>query len=259
MPVDARLHPGGRRVIPESSTRSGSYSEQDHATWATLLRAYESRLDAVACPEVVEGFQRLNLTERISSLAELSDRVERLCGWRVEPVDGLVSGAEFVAMLGRRSYPITVHMRPPEEIEFSALPDLFHDVVGHLPLLVHRPYTEFLERFAEVLATYSQSSAAATALGRFYWHTTDVGLASDVDRPRIFGAAILTSSAECDRATAPTTARVPFDLQAAGRATYDIHQVQERYFVTESLAELLGTGPRLDAWARQVATAGQVR
>jgi phenylalanine-4-hydroxylase len=232
-----------------------TYSEQDHDTWATVLDAYLSRLDAVACTEVIDGFERLGLSHRICDLAELSDRVEGLCGWRLEPVGGLVSGADFVALLNSRRYPITAHMRAPEEAEFSRLPDLFHDVVGHVPLLVHRPYTEFLEHFAAVLATYSSSAAAVTALGRFYWYTTEIGLASDVDRPKVFGAAILTSSAECSRAVAPDTTRVPFDLDEAGRTSYDIYQMQERYFVAESLAQLVRTGPQLEEWARRMAIA----
>lgn len=233
----------------------GSYSEEDHDTWATVLDAYVSRLDRLSCPAVIDGFERLRLGRRICHLAELSDRVERLCGWRLEPVAGLVSGADFVAMLLRRRYPVTRTMRRPDEVEFSPLPDLFHDVVGHLPLLVYRPYTQFLENFAEVLAAYSRSPRVATALGRFYWHTTEIGLAGDIDRPKIFGAAILTSSAECSRAVAPSTPRAPFDLDSAAETGYDIYGVQERYFVSESLEQLCEVGPGLEVWARRAAAA----
>jgi phenylalanine-4-hydroxylase len=238
----------------EAPTFFPTYSEQDHDTWATVFDAYLSRLDAVACAEVIDGFERLCLSHRICDLAKLSSQVEELCGWRLEPVGGLVSGPDFISMLIRRKYPVTTHIRAPDEVEFSPLPDLFHDVVGHLPLLVYGPYTQFLERFAAVLATYSSSAQAATALGRFFWHTTEVGLVSDVDRPKIFGAAIMTSGGECARAVASSTSRMPFDLEEVGRTSYDIHEMQERYFVAESLAQLFETGPQLEAWARRLAS-----
>lgn len=239
----------------ESPRGENRYCEKDHETWARVLDMYMSRLDAIACPAVVDGFDRLELTRRICDLAELSDRVERICGWRLQPVAGLVSGADFVAMLRRRKYPVTRVMRRADAAEFSPLPDLFHDVVGHLPLLVHAPYAAFLEYFAEVLAAYSPSPTVASALGRFYWYTTEIGLAGDVDRPKIFGAAILTSSAECSRALAAATPRVPLDLDVAARTSYDIYGIQQRYFVSESLDQLCEFGPQLAAWAKRAAAA----
>lgn len=240
-------------AVGESPVGGHRYSEEDRETWALVLDTYISRLDTLACPAVVDGFDRLGLTRHICDLAELSDRVERICGWRLQPVAGLVSGADFVAMLQRRTYPVTRFMRGANEAEFSPLPDLFHDVVGHLPLLVHAPYTAFLEHFAEVLAQYSPSPTVAAALGRFYWHTTEIGLAGDVDRPEIFGAAILTSSAECSRALAAGTPRVPLDLDVVARTSYDIYGIQERYFVSESLDQLCEFGPQLAGWAERVA------
>jgi phenylalanine-4-hydroxylase len=230
------------------------YSAQDHDTWSKVFDSYTSRLETVACAEVIDGFERLGLTGRIGDLAKLSDRVEGLCGWRLEPVDGLVSGTDFASMLRDRRYPITVHMRAPEEAEFSMLPDLFHDVVGHLPLLIYRPYTKFLENFAVALTASMSSARAVTALSRFFWHTTEIGLAGHIDRPKVFGAAILTSSAECSRAVAPSTLRVPFDLDELGRTGYDIYEVQASYFVTEGLDQMFETGPELEAWARRAAT-----
>lgn len=229
-----------------------AYDEQAHQTWATLLDGYRARLPKMACREVVEGFDKLHIGRRVEDIPRLSDRVHDLCGWRLEPVDGLLPEPEFFALLNRRIYPMAALMRSPSEIDFAELPDTFHDVLGHLPLLVHPPYTRFLERYAEVVSRHLDAAPVVRALGRLYWYTTETGLLLENGEQKVFGAAILTSRAECDNARSPHTQKLPFDLDRVFDTSYDNFRLQPWYFVIESFDVLLGIAEQLEDHARKL-------
>lgn len=229
-----------------------AYSQEDHATWATLLEGYVGRLRKFGCREAIAGFEKLGFRDRVESVAELSDRVHDLCGWRLQPVEGLLPHREFIDLLGRKLYPMAVHVRSPEELEFSELPDLFHDALGHLPLLVHPRYTEFLDRYSRAVSQYLDVPKAVEAFARFYWYTTETGLLIEDGREKIFGAAILTSRAECENVMSENVRKLRLDLQSVLDYKYDSFNLQPLYFVIESFESLLTATEELISGARSL-------
>ncbi len=228
------------------------YDDQDHRTWAMLLDGYLERLPRFGCREVVEGFEKLGIGSRVEDISRLSDRVYALCGWRLTPVDGLLPEPEFFALLNQRVYPMTAQMRSPRELDFAELPDTFHDVLGHLPLLVHAPYARFLERYAAVVSRYLDSEHVVRSLGRLYWYTTETGLLVEDGEEKVFGAAILTSRAECSNATSSRTQKLALDPDQIFDTNYDNFKLQPWYFVIESFDSLLAIAEDLENHARRL-------
>jgi phenylalanine-4-hydroxylase len=229
-----------------------AYGEQDHHTWSTLLDGYLERLPEHGCREVIAGFQELRIGRRVEDVAMLSERVQALCGWRLAPVDGLLPERDFFALLSRKVYPMAAKMRQPSELDFAELPDTFHDMLGHLPLLVHPPYTRFLERYVQVATRFIDSEPVVRALGRLYWYTTETGLVMEDGRERIFGAAIMTSRAECKNAMSSGTRKLPLELDLVFDTSYDNFKVQPWYFVIESFDGLLAIAEDLDVRAESL-------
>src|SRR3989337_2168977 len=55
--------------------------------------------------------------------------------------------AEAHALFRRRAnrrFPVTVWLRKPEEVDYIAEPDVFHDFFGHVPLLYDPVYADHL-------------------------------------------------------------------------------------------------------------------
>lgn len=229
-----------------------STSEQDHRTWSILLDAYLDRLPGLACREVLEGFEKLSIDHHVADIPSLSDRIHDICGWRLKAVDGLLPEPEFFALLNERVYPMAAQMRSPSELDFAELPDTFHDVLGHLPLLVHRPFSRFLECYARVVSQYLDSEWVVRALGRLYWYTTETGLLMEDGEQKVYGAAILTSRAECDNARAADVQKLPLDLDRVFDTNYDNFKLQPWYFVIESFDSLLALGEDLEGHARKL-------
>ena len=172
-------------------------------------------------------------------MGRLSDRLEALTGWRVVAVRGLVPDEVFFDHLANRRFPAGAFLRSEAELDYIEEPDVFHDIFGHVPLLADPVYAAYLQ-------AYGQAGARAMARGRLknlarlYWYTVEFGLIEEAGALRLFGAGIMSSTAESVFALEdPSPHRVRFDLERVMRTDYIIDDFQQVYFVIDSFEALL--------------------
>jgi phenylalanine-4-hydroxylase len=171
-------------------------------------------------------------------LEEASERLQRLTGFEVIGVPGLIPEADFFAHLAERRFPVTVWMRRREELDYLVEPDLFHDFFGHLPMLAHTVFANFVQAYGAIGA-HAREPAALKMLARLYWYTVEFGLVATPRGLRAYGAGILSSSGETIYATKATgPARIGFDLQRVLRTNYLIDAYQKTYFVLDDIEQL---------------------
>ncbi len=220
--------------------RWDSYSAEEHERWDRLAARQRHLLPGRACPEYLEALESLRLSESgIPDFERLSDRLERISGWRVVPVADLVPDAVFFEHLANRRFPAGAFIRPEAELDYLEEPDVFHDVFGHVPLLAHPVFSGFMQ-------AYGQGGLRAEGLGvlhhlaRLYWYTVEFGLVSTDAGLRIFGAGIMSSASETVFALEDRSPhRIRFDLERVMRTRYAIDDFQQCYFVVDSLEALL--------------------
>jgi phenylalanine-4-hydroxylase len=103
-------------------------------------------------PGYVEGFRRLILPwSSIPTVGEVSEALSEF-GWRAVCVDGYLPTRVYAGLLARQIFPVARHIRRPEHLDFSPAPDLAHDLVGHIPMLVCAEHGQFLRRLAAAMA-----------------------------------------------------------------------------------------------------------
>jgi phenylalanine-4-hydroxylase len=216
-----------------------AYSEEEHDIWWTLHRRQLSLLNEHAAPEFLAGLRLLDIdARRIPVLEEASERLQRLTGFEVIGVPGLIPEADFFAHLAERRFPVTVWMRRRDELDYLVEPDLFHDFFGHLPMLAHTVFANFVQAYGAVGAR-ARHPAALKMLARLYWYTVEFGLVATPRGLRAYGAGILSSSGETVYATrASGPARIGFDLQRVLRTNYLIDAYQKTYFVLDDIEQL---------------------
>jgi phenylalanine-4-hydroxylase len=216
-----------------------AYTADEHAIWRTLFERQSGLMAEHAAPEFTAGLRLLGVdSHRIPVLEEASERLQRLTGFEVIGVPGLIPEADFFAHLAERRFPVTVWMRRREELDYLVEPDLFHDFFGHLPMLAHTVYANFIQAYGAIGA-HAQSPAALKMLARLYWYTVEFGLVATPRGLRAYGAGILSSSGEtvyAAKATGP--ARIGFDLQRVLRTNYLIDSYQKTYFVLDDIEQL---------------------
>jgi phenylalanine-4-hydroxylase len=91
-------------------------------------------------------------------------------------------------------------------------------------------------RLADAGAARGRASESTRA-SRLYWWTAEYGLVGSLDRPRIYGAGLLSSIGESTHCLSDAVERVPLSL-ACVEQDYDITTMQPRLFVARDFDEL---------------------
>ena len=236
-----------RRPLPEAPRADGTvdqhwdaYTPAEHAVWRTLHARQLRTLPGRACDAFLQGLRALPLDgEGIPDFRRLNDRLHAATGWQVVAVPGLVPDAVFFEHLAHRRFPAGHFIRRADELDYLEEPDVFHDVFGHLPMLMHPVLADFVQAYGAG-GLRAQRLGRLAQLARVYWYTVEFGLLQQADGLRLYGAGIASSFAESRFAVDdPSPHRLRFDLQRVMRTRYRIDDFQACYFVLRDLDELL--------------------
>ena len=215
------------------------YSQEEHAIWRLLFERQQRLLVGRACREYLAGLDGLDVAASgIPDFRRLSGILDRATGWRIVAVPGLVPDEVFFAHLARRRFPSTCFIRRRDQLDYLQKPDIFHDICGHVPLLMNPVFADYLQ-------AYGEGGLKALGLGhlqrlaRLYWYTVEFGLIATAEGLRIYGSGILSSAGEsvyCLDDPRPT--RLRFDLRRIMRTRYRIDDFQDLYFVIDNFQQL---------------------
>jgi phenylalanine-4-hydroxylase len=216
-----------------------SYTPEEHDRWDRLYKRSCEILRGRACEEFLCALATLQLSESgIPDMEKLSDRLEKITGWRVVPVTDLVPDDIFFSHLANRRFPAGAFIRPEEQLDYLEEPDIFHDIFGHVPLLADPVYADFIQAYGKGGQRAMQRGRLAN-LARLYWYTVEFGLMHTPAGLRIFGAGIMSSASESVFALeSDSPHRVAFDLMRVMRTQYIIDDFQKTYFVIDSFEQL---------------------
>jgi len=224
-------------TIPQNWDR---FTAEEHATWDTLFQRQAKLLPGRASRAYLKGLDALKLSESgIPNFAELSERLMKLTGWQVVAVPGLVPDDVFFDHMANRRFVAGNFIRRPDQLDYIQEPDVFHDVFGHVPMLADPVFADYLAAYGRG-GNRALELGALKQLGRLYWYTVEFGLIAEPEGLRIYGAGIVSSSAESHFALEdPSPNRIGFDLKRVMRTDYRIDDFQQNYFVIPSFDELL--------------------
>ena len=216
------------------------YTAAEHAVWKTLFERQTRLLPGRACDEFVQGMRELPIgADQIPDFEALSEVLRARTGWQVVAVPGLVPDEVFFEHLANRRFPAGNFIRKPHELDYLEEPDVFHDVFGHVPMLMNPALADYIQAYGEG-GLRAQRLGKLHQLARVYWYTVEFGLVQQRDGLRIYGAGIASSYTETVFALDdPSPNRIAFDLDRVMRTNYRIDDFQEAYFVIRDLDQLL--------------------
>ena len=172
------------------------YTDTDHAMWRKLYDRQASMLQGRVCDEFLQGLTTLGMErDRVPEFDQLNELLMRATGWQVVAVPGLVPDEVFFDHLANRRFPASWWMRKPEQLDYLQEPDCFHDVFGHVPLLINPVFADYMEAYGKG-GLKAARLGALDMLARLYWYTVEFGLIRTPQGLRIFGAGILSSQGE---------------------------------------------------------------
>jgi phenylalanine-4-hydroxylase len=217
-----------------------AYTAEEHATWDKLFARQAKLLPGRASSAYLKGLEALRLSESgIPNFEELSARLMKLTGWQVVAVPGLVPDDVFFDHMANRRFVAGNFIRRPDQLDYIQEPDVFHDVFGHVPMLADPVFADYLEAYGRG-GMRALELGALKQLGRLYWYTVEFGLVEEAEGLRIYGAGIVSSSAESMFALeSDSPNRLRFDMQRVMQTEYRIDDFQQNYFVIPSFEALL--------------------
>ena len=219
-----------------------SYSETDHQVWATLFERQQQLLVGRASDEFLRTQRAMGMAaDRIPKFDDLNRMLRQATGWELIGVEGLLPELTFFEHLANRRFPVTWWIRRPDQLDYLSEPDLFHDLFGHVPLLMNPVFADYMAAYgAGGVKAHGIGPEALVNLTRLYWYTVEFGLIREAEGLRIYGAGILSSKSEsihCLESAAPN--RIGFDLERIMRTRYRIDTFQKTYFVIDSYEQLM--------------------
>jgi len=224
-------------TVPQAWDR---YTAEEHRVWDTLFARQAAMLPGRAAREFLDGLDMLHLSRPgIPNFDELSEKLMKATGWQVVAVPGLVPDDVFFEHLANRRFVAGRFIRRPDQLDYLQEPDVFHDVFGHVPMLAHPVFADYMQAYGQG-GLRAKAFGAIDKLARLYWYTVEFGLIRNGDSLNIYGAGIVSSHGESLFALDdPSPNRIAFDMERVMRTKYRIDDYQQAYFVIESFEQLL--------------------
>jgi phenylalanine-4-hydroxylase len=216
------------------------YTEAEKAVWRELYDNLTTSCETYGCEEFNNMLPLLETNcgysrDNIPQLQDISDFLRDCTGFTLRPVAGYLAPRDFLAGLALRVFHSTQYVRHPSRILFNVEPDVFHELLGHVPLLCNPDYAQFSQEIG--LASLGASDEYVDKLAKCYLFTVEFGICRQGDSLKAFGAALLTSMGELQYSLSGKPEIRPFVPEKLALQKFEISEFQPTYFVAESFSD----------------------
>ncbi|KAJ9530868.1 hypothetical protein QJQ45_028836 [Haematococcus lacustris] len=226
----ARRHQIGERIADVE------YGPDEVAVWGQVLQELEGLFPRHACAQFLRSYPECGFRkDKVPQLQELSELLQRRTGWTIRPVAGLMHPRDFLAGLAFKHFHSTQYMRHPCQPSYTPEPDVCHELIGHVPMLVDPAYAELVQAIG--VASLGADEKMIWHLTKVYWYTVEFGVVREGDSVKAFGAGILSSFGELQHLAAGRAQLLPFDPFAPQPKMSYKDGYQQAYFVLESFED----------------------
>lgn len=221
------------------------YSKEDYKNWQFLFNRQINIIEDIANQDFINCIGLLKLNSELPSFTQISDRLKNSTGWEITPVNGLIHRSVFFNHLKNKQFPVTWWLRKTKDLDYIEEPDLFHDLFGHVPLLMNKDYAYFMEKYGQTalqILSFNNSEDLLKMFTKLYWWTIEYGLINN----KIYGAGILSSFKETQRLKKYLLAKnqssgfeiKEFNLEKVIKTEFDYTNMQPIYFKINNFNEL---------------------
>ncbi|MCA9353540.1 hypothetical protein KC842_01570 [Candidatus Nomurabacteria bacterium] len=177
------------------------YSEQDHKTFAYLVKAIDEVWPGRVHPEIIKGSEKIwPEKDRIPRLSVLSKRLQEISNFRYYYSEDVTPDDVLFAGYARRMFPSTLYLRSWEERDYTPKPDNFHEgPFGHGAALSLTPFADVSQVAGlAVEQGFNFDIKVMQAMDFIHWYMVEFILNLDKhDNLWIVGPGILSSPEEC--------------------------------------------------------------
>ena len=227
------------------------FTPEDDHIWALLYDKLYPEVQKHAHPLYLEGLDKLNITaDRVPDFDVMNQQLMESVGWELLSTDvQYTDGQTWFEHLAERKFLITEYIRPLDSLDYTPLPDIWHDTFGHLPFMVHQDYADYLQMFGQRAIEFTIDQRTVGGLGSLWWYSVEFGLMNVGDDLKAFGAGLMSSYDELQRAMNGVVEIVPYSIDVTGKTTPSPHEMHTKLFLIEDTNQLHTV---LDDWCRMM-------
>ncbi len=221
---------------PGQTIPDAPYTADEHQVWKTIWSALRPAHQQHACAQYLDCLAQLDFAaDQIPQLREVNERVQKISGFRLEPVAGLVEPRVFLESLADGVFLCTQYIRHYSTPLYTPEPDVVHEIIGHGVTLADDQLAELNRLFGRAVKR-TTSGDTLDRLSRVYWFTIEFGVVREGGEVKAYGTGLLSSAGELK---AMHKAELhPLDLEIASRHEYDPTHYQPVLFCAESFDEM---------------------
>ncbi|MCH8549686.1 MAG: phenylalanine 4-monooxygenase [Balneolaceae bacterium] len=225
------------------------YTEEDFKVWKTLFERQEKNLQGKAHPEYLRCLDQLSDVlnpNEVPNFDKLNEHLMAENGWSIVVVPGLIPVDQFFKLLSQKKFCSSTWLRKMSQLDYLEEPDMFHDIFGHIPLLMNPEYAQFVQQFGALGVEYGHNKTVEKQLQRLYWFTIEFGLISLDEKTRIYGAGIISSSGESNHIFEDDINVSPYDVDKVLHNDFITSEIQTQYYEIDSFSDLYGSVKELE-------------
>ena len=214
------------------------WTDDEDAIWNDLITRQIGNISGKACDEYLHGVDLLKLDRGgIPQIEDVNHILGEKTGWGLYPVPALIDFDKFFSLLSEKRFPVATFIRSRDEFDYLQEPDIFHEILGHCPMLTDADFAQFTHAYGRL--GLAADTKDRVWLARLYWFTVEFGLMETSRGLRIYGGGILSSPAETAYAfNSDIPERKPFEPVDVLRTPYRIDILQPIYFKIRAIHDL---------------------
>lgn len=217
----------------------------DDQNWQTLFDTHYAHLQSLnAISEIwSSGHDKLDIDHSKRPLAEdLTAKAKAHTGFSFIQTDDhlILDQIDWYSYIADREMPMTCFLRTPEELGYCDEPDIWHDIMGHVPFLMEEKYAKMYTDIANMYITAHVCNDEQTLrrLDFIGGMLIELGLIREPSGIKAFGATFYSSSEVGEAFKSENQLPFTFEAMDSGER-YDRHSFQGKYYVLESFDQLL--------------------
>jgi len=218
-----------------------NYTLEDQEVWNILTSKQLNNLPGKAHPEYLACLAELENVlhvEAIPRFGELNEVLSAKHGWSISVVPGLIPVEDFFKKLKKRKFSASTWLRSKDQLNSLEEHDMFHDVFGHIPLLMNESYANFVQKLGVLGVKYIDNKKIVTQLQRLYWFTIEFGLIKEKNSTLIYGAGIISSSGETDHVINDDVEVKEYDIFDIIEQDFITSEIQTKYYALDDFDQL---------------------
>lgn len=213
------------------------WTAADDEVWNLLYTRQWPRIKEQTCQWYQEGHELLGLqADSVPSGEKLNAHFQDI-GWELVSTDVQYSdGQDWFEHLIRREFLITEYIREKDSLDYTPLPDIFHDAFGHLPMQVHQRYADLTENYAHLMLECPPDMRPG--LGSIWWYTIEFGIIREGGELKAFGTGLMSSYGEFDKAFTDAMEKRPFNPVDMAQHKPSPHEMHDILWVMDDFEQL---------------------